>query len=500
MRGSVLITFDELVDDRGFDAVVIRINNEIRKVIPNDTINQYTTYVNTSDVINVQVSTIETQLYETITVKRVDYTTDDTNGNFGIYETFITSGTSFNQQISVTATTRPDAYAFHYVVDCTTTIPCYNLGSGYTDTFFTNPAVRDVKIKNDLIYVVGNFNRYKGIPQSGLTVTNLDGSLFSGFTNLGCNTQGVQPRTVEVLSDGKIYVTTSNYGGVATNGLVRINTNGTRDTSFSGLTQITAGSQFGDIEIQSDGKIVGGGSFITINGTSRQGICRLNTNGSLDTSFGGVSGFTAPLSFGFVADIVDLAIQSDGKILCIGYFNAYSGTPINNLCRLNTDGTLDNTFTSPFVNFNNFQNLVVEAQPDGKILIGGSLRLVTGGTIYNVLRLNSNGTLDNTFTPVTGYGQCNDLELQSDGKIFVSTVGGTSVTNQFFRLNTNGTIDNTFPQIPFTDNNLLTSEVIALNESLNTFYLGGGFEDVDGTPYNRFVTGFISSGDLNMCS
>lgn len=499
MRGSILITFDETLNNRGSSFAVVTVNSQVRKIVPNDTTNQYTTFVEVGDVVNIQITpnNVFGDAVKQITVNRLDYTTDDTGGDFGIKNTLVStvSGTTLYLNTTFTATTRPDAYNFHYVVTCDD-FACYNLGSGYTGTGApSQPAVRDVKVKNGKVYTVGNFTSYNGVAQSGLTVTDIYGNLFTGFTNLGCNTTGAQPRSVEVLDSGKVYVGALFYGGVSTNGLVRINSDGTRDTSFSGLTQNN--SLLNDIEIQSDGKIIIGGPFTQINSTTRQGICRLNTDGSLDTGFGGVSGFSQN---GLTAEINDLDIQSDGKILCIGYFTSYSGTAINNVCRLNTNGTLDTTFTSPFVNFNAFQTLVIEAQSDGKILIGGDLRLVSGGPSYNVLRLNTNGTLDSTFTPITGYGQCNDFEIQSDGKILISTYGGGQVTNYLFRVNSDGTTDNTFTPLPFSDNNLLTSEVIAIDEILGLFYLGGGFETVNGLPYNHFVQGFLSDGKLNMCS
>jgi len=497
MRGSLLVTFDEEVNNRGFDIIQVVVNGVIRKIIPNDSVNQYSTYLNIGDVVTIGItSSVQySGLTKQCAVNRLDYTTDDTGGDFGIKNTAVqsTSGTTQFFTATFTATTRPDAYTFHYVVDCVSEIPCYNIGSGYTHTTIPSPAVRDVKVRNGLIYAVGNFNGYNGVVQSGMTVTNLNGSLYTGFTNLGLG-NGFN-FAVEPLSDGKIYVSTRTYGGVNVNGLCRLNANGTRDTSFSGLTQNTV-SEMTDIEIQSDGKIICGGGFTSINNISRQGICRLNTDGSLDTSFGGISGFTnagvGP------AEINDMDIQTDGKILCIGTFKNYSGTPINNVCRLNTDGTLDNTFTSPFVNYRGFYYLVIEQLSDGKILIGGRFQLVSGSTEYNVLKLNTDGTIDNTFIPTTNYQIVRDFEQQPDGKILVTTAGNVGQDQYLFRINLDGSIDNTFNITTLTDSNFLTSEVIAINEGL--FYVGGGFEFVNGTPYNRFVSGFVSNGDLNMCS
>lgn len=500
MRGSVLVTFDEYINDRDADNINVKVNNVYTQVQFTDINKLYSGKINTGDVVTTEFvfNTSGTLTFD-ISVIRIDYTTDDEAGDNGIKQTYITGYTGNSASpipnIIFTATTRPDAYSFKYIVSYSTNTPCYTIGSGYTHTTLPFPAVRDVKVRNGLIYTVGNFNGYNGVVQSGMTVTNFDGSLYTGFTNLGLG-GGFNP-AVEPLSDGKIYISTRVYGGVTVNGICRLNPNGTRDTTFSGLTQSTT-SEFWDIEVQSDGKIICGGGFTSINNVSRQGICRLNTNGSLDTSFGGLSGFTnagvGP------AELYDMDIQSDGKILCIGDFKNYSGTPINNVCRLNTDGTLDNTFTSPIVNYNVFSNLVIEQLSDGKILIGGTFQLVSGGTQYNILKLNTNGTVDNTFTPTTGYTIVRDFEQQSDGKILVTTAGVISANQYIFRINLDGSIDNTFNTKTLTDSNFATSETIALNEPENIYYCGGGFETVDGIPYNRFISGFINNGDLNMCS
>src|SRR5690606_5239549 len=88
--------------------------------------------------------------------------------------------------------------------------------------------------------------------------------------------------------------------------------------------------------LQSDGKVVIGGAFSSINGTVRDRIARLNTDGSLDTTFNPGTGAN---------DLVtSISIQSDGKIIIGGWFIFYNGTAIKRIARLNTDGSLDNTF------------------------------------------------------------------------------------------------------------------------------------------------------------
>ena len=87
----------------------------------------------------------------------------------------------------------------------------------------------------------------------------------------------------------------------------------------------------------------------------------------------------------------------------------YSGVSRNSICRLNNDGTLDTSFTSPFTN-PNLYTLVVKQLSSGKILVGGDLEI--NGTYYGLVRLNSNGTLDTSFPYFSLTDRANDVEEQ----------------------------------------------------------------------------------------
>ena len=76
--------------------------------------------------------------------------------------------------------------------------------------------------------------------------------------------------------------------GITRNCLVRLNNDGTEDTSFytnlgTGFNQVA--NSIYRISIQSDGKILVGGEFTTLNGITRNRLVRLNNDGTVDTSF-----------------------------------------------------------------------------------------------------------------------------------------------------------------------------------------------------------------------
>jgi hypothetical protein len=138
VRGSLLLNFDELVDNLGLDSLIIYVNNELRKIRFTDTENLFTTNLNLNDVVTIDLIP-GIQIGQQISVTRRDYTTDDQNGDNGIRDTFITStsGTTSNVTVTFTATTTSDAYSFRYIVDATTfnpaptptPIPVFNYGN-----------------------------------------------------------------------------------------------------------------------------------------------------------------------------------------------------------------------------------------------------------------------------------------------------------------------------------------------------------------------------------
>ena len=296
-----------------------------------------------------------------------------------------------------------------------------------------NSPIDSVKYQPDgKIVAVGSFtfggNRIVRMTTGGL----IDPSF---ITSSGFNST---PLCLDLNSLGQIVVggQFTTYQGIPSSRIAMLNTNGSLDLTFSTGTGFD--NTVNKVKFQTDGKVIVVGNFITYNTTTTNFICRLNTDGTLDTSFNIGSGFNSGPR--------DLEIQPDGKILVVGFFTSYNGTPVNQICRLNTDGTLDSTFVvgSGF----NGNTLSVKVQPDGNILVGGSFTSYNGTSITRICRLNTNGTLDGTFN--VGSGPNNDvrtINIQSTGKILIGgsfvTYNGTNV-NRICRLNTNGTLDTSF--------------------------------------------------------
>ena len=147
--------------------------------------------------------------------------------------------------------------------------------------------------------------------------------------------------------------------------------------------------------LQPDGKIIVVGNFTSYNGTSINRIVRLNTDGSIDATFN--------VGAGANSQIYSAALQSDGKVLIGGTFGSYKGTARAKLARINTNGTIDAGFTvgtGP-----DSWTYAMAVQPDGKIIIVGNFSVYNGTTVNRIARLTSTGSLDASFN--NQYRNCN---------------------------------------------------------------------------------------------
>jgi uncharacterized delta-60 repeat protein len=185
--------------------------------------------------------------------------------------------------------------------------------------------------------------------------------------------------------DGKLLI----YGS---GGLARLNSNGSVDNTFSSGTGIDNG-EIECITLLPDGKAILGGYFTAYNGTTVKNIIRINSNGSLDTSFN--TGTSSN------SDIKSCKLQPDGKLLIGGNFSTFNDVAQNRMARLNSNGSVDTSFNVSSEPFGDVVDIVV--QPNGKILICGNFLSNSGQARNRFARLNSNGSLDTGFAP-TGAG------------------------------------------------------------------------------------------------
>ncbi|PTN33773.1 delta-60 repeat domain-containing protein [Desulfonatronum sp. SC1] len=271
------------------------------------------------------------------------------------------------------------------------------------------------------ILIGGSFTTVNGVTRTGIARLNADGSLNAIFNPAliegSVYVLAVQPNG-RILIGGEF----QKVGGVTRTGIARLNANGTLDTGFNPAA--IEGNSVTNLALQSDGKIIVAGFFTKVGGQPRNGIARLNPNGTLDGSFFSVGPEHDPTGNPFISG---LAIQPDGKILVSGQFDRMDGWPYNHIARLLVDGTLDMTF-DPAIGPNTFFHCMA-LQADGKILIGGFFTTVQNEPRQYIARLLSSGFLDSTFDLGAWPNDAvSSLALQPDGKILLgghfTEVGG----------------------------------------------------------------------------
>ncbi len=342
---------------------------------------------------------------------------------------------------------------------------------------------------------------------------NIAGTLDSTFGTFGVDTLDPMGyysdgNAMAVQSDGKIIIAgTSNTAAFNSSevfSVARFDSNGNVDNTFGSsgwaITSINGAGLYSNAEahavaVQPDGKIVVAGYSYDQNNASAFGIARFNSNGTIDTTFGDYGSLRISFNIldgNFARSVV---VQPDGKIIVAGRTTAVVNNGASEeylfaAVRLTQNGQLDATFGNNGIStvssgsFNvSFEGYSAAIQQDGKILIAGSGFYFEGNneiSLFAVARLDSNGTVDNSFGNngirmfnIAGAdssgNQCNSIALQKDGKILVAGYSSDSLYSGGFtypaiaRLNSDGSSDGSFGKNG--------SEIIPLNTFFISTYI-----------------------------
>ena len=320
------------------------------------------------------------------------------------------------------------------------------------------------------------------------------------INNVGSGASSVINSIVK-QSDGKIIVagTFTSFNSISSNFIIRLNKNGSTDSSFQTITSTPSTlptDLVNSIAVQADGKIVVGGNFSTIRSVTVNNIVRLNSDGTNDIAFISNTGTGANGAINVVL------IQADGKILLAGAFTSFNGTSVNRLVRLNSNGTLDTAFVSSIGTGASGNILSMAIQPsDDKITIGGDFVTFNGTTVNRLVRLNPSGTRDTAFTAAIGTAansSVSSIVIQQNLKIVLgglfTSFNGSSV-NRFIRLNSGGTLDSAF--ITNVGDGPNTSIVALASQSDGKIIIGGNFTSFNGASVARGVRRFNSDGTVD---
>ncbi|GAA3760116.1 calcium-binding protein [Flavobacterium ginsengiterrae] len=247
----------------------------------------------------------------------------------------------------------------------------FNIGSGF------NAQVNAIAIQSDQkIIIAGSFDRYNNTSSPARIVRLLpDGSRDPSF-NVNLITDALI-QDVLTQPDGKILVggKFTTFNGRTCSRLVRLNTDGSFDSEFNigaGFDKIVYA-----LALQSDNKIIVGGTFVTFNNASQKRILRLNSNGSLDTSFESGTGFSK-------GDVRSILVQPDDRILAGGTFTGtFKNTAVSRLVRLLQSGDFDPSFDARL----NKNLYAMSSTADYRLIIGGDFNSISGISKHRIARL-----------------------------------------------------------------------------------------------------------------
>jgi len=253
------------------------------------------------------------------------------------------------------------------------------------------------------VLVGGNFQFPSDRITRKLGLLNGDGSPVAGFGIFGGQAQLVSAIAVQSNSTAYAALSSQDYYGQLSVQLYRLPLNGDQFSYFG--PPFPAFSDVFCLAFEPDGKLLVGGYYTNSNCIS---LVRLNPDGTVDNGFQ-----CAVLDGNFPGEVRRMAVQPDGKIIIGGFFTQVDGSSnYQSIARLNIDGSLDTSFSSPFIYSS--EVYAIALQDDGKILVGSE----------GLQRLNTDGSVDESFQGFSPDGMVPDtsaIAVQPDGKILVSS-------------------------------------------------------------------------------
>ncbi|TAD89990.1 MAG: hypothetical protein EAY75_04750, partial [Bacteroidetes bacterium] len=321
------------------------------------------------------------------------------------------------------------------------------------------------------------FSFVSGLEANNLHRYNADGSYDASFTQ-GTNDLNGGIRKILVLPNGNILVAGSfiTFNGATVGRLVRLLPNGTLDASFNAGTAANAAVE--DMLLLPDGKVIIAGAFTGYNGTSANRIARLNTDGSIDVTFSG----TADNS------IFSLAAMSGDRILAAGNFTSIGGSARNRVAVLQASGNIDAAFGGG--SFTLANDIVRRALPlnDGTIAVVGQFTAFNGVARPSHVRLTATGAIASNYITEPNGAISNSISglLQQPNDNIILFGAFLSIQRVNFggiaRINLNGIIDPTFNPNGGAGGNLAGHVATMERLSDGRIMIGGTFNKYNGIP------------------
>jgi uncharacterized delta-60 repeat protein len=340
------------------------------------------------------------------------------------------------------------------------------------------------------VYIAGDFTGWKGTAARYVLRLNSDGSLDGAFAT--GMTFGNSVRSLAVPAGGDVYAggTFVAIGIAAISRIVRLNSDGSVDAAFDVGSGANSTVEALCLATDGSGDLFMGGAFTSYKGTGIDRVARVNTtDGTVDAGL--------PSGSGFNAEVRAVALPPGGDVYAVGTFTNYNGTTANNIVRLNSDGTIDAGFNTGigFAGVGAFA-AAMAADGSGDVYVGGNFTSYHINPVQNIVRINSDGTIDTVFDTATGFNSVvraiapvpAGINVATDGDVYVGGLftgyKGTPGINRIVRLNSDGTIDAAFNVGTGFDADVYT----LLVDATGKIYVGGNFQNYNGlTGINRIV-------------
>lgn len=301
--------------------------------------------------------------------------------------------------------------------------------AGAVDTNFTARVERPGGVtalepqRDGKILLGGAFTSINGTPRANLGRINPDGSLDTTFAD-----GKVTGRISRILAgaDGKVWVGGDfpTAGGAARRSFARFHTNGTLDTAF--FARMDPQTRVADIALTADGKLVACGDLLAV-GSARAQVVRFRVDGVVDTSFKPGDIWT---SVG-LSQVSALAVQSDGRVIVGGTFTTVGTIGRTNLARLLPTGQSDPTFNAG-VFAHEWGSLTsveqVRLDPRNRVFISGFFTHLQSQPRPHFACLTQDGTLEGGFALVLSAGSQPNLDVNQEGACVVGDRFADSIT------------------------------------------------------------------------
>lgn len=339
-----------------------------------------------------------------------------------------------------------------------------------------NGRIRSIQQTADNRFLIfGDFSTYNDLPYKNLLMVNGNGEIDTSFKFTVNYTGSII--FAHLMPNGKILL----GGGFITadsayQNLIRLNKNGSIDTTLK--TEVSSNRPILAGSTDFNEKILIGGSFEFYRNNFVNNMALLFNDGGFDATLSGTAIPSGP--------ITKITALPDGKWMVFGNFQYWAGVTRGYFTRLLNDGSTDTSF-----NIGTGANQIVndvKLLPNGSMIIAGNFTEINGVSCSKIAKLNNNGQLDSNFNRMLAInGVINSVHIEPSKKIIIGgnfTFGSNKTIFNLMRLDSNGFIDPTF-NVGYG----LNAQVLSINADIDgQLLIGGDFRLYDSTNYvSRFI-------------